>query len=65
MTEIPNQTIEPEEKLSRYLLGKRLQEGCGDLTAAEVVLLKQCVAALFSPLVYGQIVTVLDPASIR
>ena len=52
-----------DQKLQRFALAKKVYdaEDKVDLTAEDVVLIKDCVNRIFTPLVYGRLVEALDP----
>lgn len=64
------QDEEAKIKCSRYLLAMRVAaaiEGDGNvsLTASEVVLLRESVARVYTPLVVGRVMELLDPESMQ
>jgi len=52
-----------DQKLARFALAKKVHDASDtvDLTAEEIVLIKECVNKIFTPLVYGRLVEALDP----
>lgn len=59
----PREPLDGTEKLERYELAKAIYKGeRNDLSAEEVVLIKQLVGKLLSTLVVGQIFEMLDSA---
>lgn len=62
------QNLSTDEKLSRYVLAKRIRDSKGDLplTVEETALLKMVLGkALQAPMFLGQAFEMLDPASVR
>lgn len=58
----PEEKIDPEEKMKRFLLAQRIYgNGSIKLTAEEIVLLKQSVGKGYSPAIVGPVWLLLDP----
>ena len=55
--------VSGKEKASRFKLALRVSEGEHDLKAEEVVLLKDRIAEVYSPLYVGRAWEILDPES--
>lgn len=55
------QNLSGEEKFRRGKLALEISEGTATIKAEEVVLLKKCIAKLFSPLVVLRAFNLLDP----
>jgi len=52
-----------EEKLKRFALAKKVHDApeTVDLTAEDIVLIKDCVNKLYTTLIYARLVEALDP----
>lgn len=61
LSEIPDEKTTGEQKLQRFQLAKKIY-GAGeiDVTAEEIVLLKDKIGKLYLPLVVGQVFEILE-----
>ena len=63
LSDDPKNPLEGTEKLERYELAKAVHKGeKDDLSAEEIVLIKQLVGKLLSTMVVGQVFEMLDSA---
>lgn len=62
LLELPEQRLDGREKYKRYRLAMKIEDSDEiDLPAEDIVLIKDCIAKVYTPLIMGRTWDMLDP----